>query len=116
MTDTYEFPGTAGEGQRFEPYTPSEPATIRPTAKTFFRTITGWDEIAIRQQFGTDFAALRVETFSFMRALIFVDLRRHGMSDEAAHAAALEMTLGAAEDYFAGEDSPAELGKDEPAS
>jgi hypothetical protein len=89
------------------------------TAEDMFQSLTGFDEIAIAQQFGEDLAQLRKRPFMFMRTLVFTDLRRHGTRDPEARQSALELTMGELEHYFA-EDDPAELpedgelGKDEP--
>lgn len=86
--------------------------TQEMTAEDFFRTINGFDEIAIARTWGADIADLRKKPFTFMRALVFVDFRRQGRNDNEAHQDALSLTVGELEDYFA-EDAP-ELDPDEP--
>jgi len=79
--------------------------TNEMTAEDFFRTMTGFDEIAISRAFSEDIADLRKKPFTFMRALVFVDFRRQGKHDVEAHQDALGVTVGELEDYFA-EDKP----------
>lgn len=78
----------------------------------FFRTITGFDEIAIAKLFGEDVAALRDKPFRFTRALVFVDKRRGGLKDGPAYTAAMDLTMGDLEDYFP--EPVDELDPDEP--
>lgn len=74
--------------------------TQEMTAEDFFRTINGFDEIAIARTWGADIADLRKKPFTFMRALVFVDFRRQGKHDVEAHQDALGVTVGELEDYF----------------
>lgn len=90
------------------------------TATEVFESLTGFDEIAIAQKFGTDVTVLAdTKPTMFMRALVYVLKRRDGMTDAEAKNAAMGLTLKAAEGYFADdaadpmpEGSPS--GKDEP--
>jgi hypothetical protein len=77
-------------------------------------SLTGFDEIAIAQQFGRNVADLAQHDPSmFSRTLLFVVKRRAGLSDEEAKNAALGMTMKECADFFA-ETSQEEPGKDEP--
>jgi hypothetical protein len=90
------------------------------TGEDMFQSLTGFDEIAIAQQFGIDLSELRKRPFMFMRALAFTDLRRKGQRDTDAKQAAMELTMGELTHYFAEDDEAdlgddgGELGKDEP--
>lgn len=70
------------------------------TAEDLFQSLTGYDEIAISKAFGEDLNGLRTKPFMFLRALIFVQLRRGGAKDEAAKREALEMTMTQLESFF----------------
>lgn len=83
------------------------------TADEFFDSLTGYDEIAIGKAFG-DLESLREKPFTFLRALVFVDLKRQGNRDPEAKQAALELTIGALGEYFA-DDEP-EVDPDDPDS
>lgn len=82
------------------------------TAEDFFRSLNGFDEIAIAKSFGTDIYVLRDKPLTFLRALVFVDSRRQGAKDGEALNHAMERTVGDLEGYFAEE--ALELDPDEP--
>lgn len=63
--------------------------------------LTGFDEIAIVKHFGTDVMSLKDQPFMFLRALIFVDRRRHGDKDGDAKAYAFGLPAKQVYDYFA---------------
>lgn len=86
--------------------------TNEMTAEDFFRTLNGFDEIAIAQSFGTDIYVLRNKPLTFLRALVFVHSRRQQNKDGEAHTYAMERTVGELETYFA-EEKP-ELDPDDP--
>lgn len=68
-------------------------------------SLTGYDEIAIANVFGHEFTDLAQNRHStFLRALVFVHLRREGQDDKAAKKAVMEMPLSEVSDYFADED------------
>lgn len=82
------------------------------TAEDMFKSLTGFEEIAVSRAFGEDLSKLRERPFTFMRALVFADQRRHGLNDHDAREHALGMTLGQVEEYFP-DDEP-EIVPDEP--
>ena len=93
------------------------------TAEDLFKSMNGFDEIAVSRAFGEDLSVLRAKPFTFVRALVFVDLRRGGAKDGDAHKQAMTLTMGDLEDYFAQdeevlpEDPTTERGKgDEPSN
>jgi hypothetical protein len=71
------------------------------TPDEMFESLTGFDEIAISKHFDADVSVLRDRPFTFMRALVFIDQRRTGLSDPEAKEAALGLTLREVDDYFA---------------
>lgn len=82
------------------------------TAEDMFKSLTGFEEIAVSRSFGEDLSTLREKPFTFMRALVFADRRRQGLNDHEAREYALGMTLGQVEEYFP-DDEP-EIVPDEP--
>jgi hypothetical protein len=87
---------------------------IQQTAEEVFDSLTGFDEIAIAQQFGRTVSELAAKDQSmFGRALVFVVRRRDGLSDVEARDAALGLTMKGFTGFFA-ETSAEESGKDEP--
>lgn len=81
--------------------------TCELTATEMYKTLTGWDEIAIRKAFGaniTDFTqkGATPNPMMFGRALVFVDVRRRtGVKDAEAYATAMGHTVLESSDYFA---------------
>lgn len=71
------------------------------TAEDFFKSITGFDEIAIQKTFGTSFVDLRNDQFRFLRALVFVDLRRDGKKDAEAYTEVMNLGIGQVDAWFA---------------
>jgi hypothetical protein len=67
-------------------------------SETFTRTLTGFDEVAIRKMFGASFDVL--EGTLNPRALLFVQLRRDGAKDPDAFRSAMEIMLGDLEQLF----------------
>jgi len=87
---------------------------ISQTAEEVFDSLTGFDEIAITQQFGRTVADLaQNDATMFARTLIFVVNRRDGISDDEARNGALGLTMKEFSTYFA-EPSEEESEKDEP--
>ncbi|WP_062208846.1 hypothetical protein [Demequina oxidasica] len=82
------------------------------TAEDFFKSITGFDEIAIQKAFGASFVDLRNDQFRFLRALVFVDLRRDGKKDADAYTEVMGLGIGAVDGWFA--DVEAEVFPEEP--
>ena len=67
-----------------------------PTEMT--ESLTGFDEIAIEQQFRRPLEDL--SNTGTVRALAFVQFRRDGLDDKAAHEKAMGATFGALDDMF----------------
>ena len=87
---------------------------IQHTAEEAFDSLTGFDEIAIVQQFGRTVTELAdQDPTMFGRALVFVVKRRDGISDGEAKDAALGMTLKDLNENFFAKVSDEESGKDE---
>lgn len=82
------------------------------TADEMVESLTGFDEIAVEKHFGADVSALRTRPFSFIRALVFVHQRREGLTDPDARTAALSLTIGDLNGYFA--EGPEEIDPEEP--
>lgn len=101
------------------------PPTCDLTADDMFESLTGFDEIAVKQTFGgrTAVDLSQNDPLQFLRALIYVDQTRRGLKDKQAWNAAQGLTLGGAADYFSDdpeevdpEDPVTDLGKGEPDS
>jgi len=72
------------------------------TSEEMFESLTGYDEIAIAKSFDAEIGSLASKKPTmFLRALVFVDLRRQGISDADAKVAVLDYTLKTCKDYFA---------------
>lgn len=83
---------------------------ITPTEAT--ESLTGFDEIAIKQRFGTPVGLLgQQDPTQYMRALAFVIYRRDGKPDAEAYQMAQDARIGDLNDMFA---SPKK--KDDPES
>ncbi|WP_395691799.1 hypothetical protein [Nocardioides sp.] len=81
-------------------------STSPMTAEEMAESLTGFDEIAIEKHFGIDiYTDSETKGVKALRALVFVDLRRGGKSDDQAKQAAMEMALRDANTYFA-DDEP----------
>lgn len=83
------------------------------TAEDFFRSLNGFDEIAIAKAFGTDIYVLRDKPLTFLRALVFVDYRRQQHKDGEAVTFAMERTVGDLEEYFSEEEQELDPGDPE---
>jgi hypothetical protein len=69
-------------------------AAKKPTPTEVSESLTGFDEIAIKQKFGVPIRKLAEEDQTqFLRALVFTLFRRDGQADPAAHHAAQSLTL-----------------------
>lgn len=79
----------------------AEISMVSLDAETFTRSLTGFDEIAVRVHFGSEFADLG-GTMS-VRALLFVRFRRAGLKDKAAYNATMCVSLGWLEHLFTAE-------------
>ncbi|MDF1705067.1 MAG: hypothetical protein P1U38_09860 [Aeromicrobium sp.] len=82
------------------------------TATEVMESLTGFDEIAIAQQFGSEVLVLgKDRQTAFMRAMVFIDLRRAGSSDAEARQDAMSLPLKEVNEYFAADD---EIDADDP--
>ena len=76
------------------------------TLAAFRRSLTGFEEIGVAKMWGSPWLALHRENYpEFVRAMVSVDLKRKGAAD--ARNAALQLTSGQCEDYFADDPEPA---------
>lgn len=92
--------------------------TIAPTftpcdlsADDLFMTLTGFDEIAILKEFGADIVELKARPMMFLRALVFVWLRRCGQADRVAFKTAQTMPISEVTEVFPQGDPVEESGK-----
>jgi hypothetical protein len=83
----------------------------RIRSREFTKSLTGWDEIAIRKAFGSSLEDL--EGSLIPRALLFVQRRREGAKDAQAYIAAMDLPMGDLEKLF---ESDAEGKADGPAT
>lgn len=74
----------------------------RPTVLDSLKAMNGFDEVAVEQYFRSEITDL--PNTRMMRALVFTLNRRRGESDEDAFKAAMGLTLGDLEGYFADPD------------
>lgn len=95
------------------------PPTCDLTADDMFDSLTGFDEIAVRQAFGgvNVYALSKTDPLQLARCLVFVDQRRRDLKDREAFKAAQGFTLAEVYDYFADdevdpEDPDTDQGKD----
>lgn len=84
------------------------------TAEEVLDSLTGFDEMAIKQHFGAPISDLSNDQSMLARALVFVLKRRDGSTDDDARNLVLGMSLKDVLGYFSEES--AESGKDEPQS
>ena len=82
------------------------------TAEEVLDSLTGFDEMAIKQHFGAPISDLATDQSMLARALVFVLRRRDGNSDDDARNQVLAMSLKEILGFFSEES--AESGKDEP--
>lgn len=88
---------------------------VEMTAEEAFQSLTGFDEIAVARSFGEEITSMADKRPTmFVRALVFVSLRRQGSSDADAKQAALDMTLGAVNAFFT--EAPEDFDPEEPDS
>lgn len=75
------------------------------TIGDMLESLTGFEEIAISKHFDADIATLLASQATMAgRSLVFINLKRSGMTDSAAKQSAMEMTLKVVDDYFAEDD------------
>lgn len=89
-------------------------AATEKTAEEVLDSLTGFDEMAIKQHFGAPISDLASDQSMLARALVFVLRRRDGSADDDARNQVLGMSLKEVLGYFSEES--AESGKDEPVS
>jgi hypothetical protein len=65
---------------------------LKLDARAMSRTLTGFDEIAIKQRYGAPWDSL--DGMFAARALMFVQMRRDGSTDGQAYRASMEATIG----------------------
>lgn len=65
----------------------------KSTLKAISDSIDGWEEIAIRQKFGFNIDDLENQGSIGIRAIAFVELKREGQKDAAAHKAVMDLTM-----------------------
>lgn len=80
-------------------------STSEMTPGEMYKSLNGFDAIAIATHFGRKLGQLRADAETdgetFVQALAFVDQRRQGLSDKDAWQAAMGLSMGELEDYFA---------------
>lgn len=94
------------------------------TAVEYVDTLTGFEEIAIKKEFGDSLTTLAEagDQSMFARALIFIDRRRYGAHTPTAFKNAMDLSRSDVKDYFtepADDDGPEEgdgLGESSPSS
>lgn len=85
------------------------------TAEEMMESLTGFDEIAISKSWGHEVLELAEHApTTFTRSLVFVLMRRAGMSDPEAKQAVMEMTLKDVQGHFA--EPEEEVMADEPST
>lgn len=87
----------------------------KQTTDEVIDSLTGFEEVAIREQLGRAIGELIGEPGMYRRALIFVCKRREGLSEDDARNEVLGMRLLDVLEFFAEAGTPAavESGKDE---
>lgn len=80
--------------------------STKMNAEQMTRSVTGFDEIAIRSKFSGSLETL--EGTMTPRALLFVQLRRDGLNDRDAYRTCMEIPYGELEDMFERPDPDAE--------
>lgn len=85
---------------------------LKVTSEELFESLTGFDEIAISQQFGSTPTDLPGTLLA--RALIFIAQRREGVSDSEAYQSAMSLPTGELTAIFTPEGDE-ESGKESPA-
>lgn len=88
--------------------------TVQQTAEEVADSLTGFDEMAIKQHFGSTLTNLAADQSMLARALVFVLKRRDGATDDDARNDVLGMALKDVTAHFAAESD--ESGKDESSS
>ncbi len=81
----------------------------RPAVEDVLGSLSGWDELAIRQFFGARWSEMLQDDASMLtRAMVFtVERRKDGVEDGAAYRAAMALTLSQVNDMFSDDDPEA---------
>lgn len=77
----------------------------------FLKSLTGFEEIAIKQRFGVPVLAMEDDLATFGRALVFVAEKRTGKNDHEAYQTAMSYTFAEVTSYF--QTAPGEVAIDE---
>lgn len=72
---------------------PTAPETEKVNLEAVFKSLTGFDEIAIAQRFQMEIQSLRERPSMACRAVLFIDARRKGATDNEAYKRVMEMPL-----------------------
>lgn len=83
----------------------------KPTYSEAVDTLTGYEEIAIENQFGDEFFGLSI--VKRMRALAFVFEKREGLSDKDAKKKIMSLSQAAIGEYFSDEDDEDDEGDED---
>ena len=73
--------------------------TSDKSASEVFESLNDFDEIAIREAFG-EITSLKNRPMTFLRALLFTEKRREGLTDKDAKQFAREAVIGDLVGYF----------------
>lgn len=65
----------------------------RPGLEELAESLNGWEEIAVQKTFGFSIDKFEEHGTIGIRALAYVELKREGANDKAAHKAAMDLTL-----------------------
>ena len=83
------------------------------SAEEFVQSLNGFEEIAIRVNFGSEWGSLAEQSpTTLTRALVFIHLKRQGVTDEQAKQQVMAMPLSEITSYF--ETPIEEIDPDEP--
>lgn len=89
--------------------------TSKPSVEETFQSLTGFDELAIKDKFGIENPAdAETRPIIWTRALVFVLFKRAGQTTQAAYQTAMEVPVGELDSHFA--DEPEDVFADEPDS
>lgn len=93
----------------FDTDTAREVRPDRPAVEDILGSLSGWDELAIRQFFGARWSEMVQEDASMLtRAMVFtIERRKEGVEDGAAYRHAMGLTLDQINEMFSDEDPEA---------
>lgn len=93
------------EFHRVEVPEPKKASISQATASELFNSVSGFEDQAVKAKFGMPTLRLNAtDNAEFLRALIFVEKRRGGMSDQDAYDAAQTLGFGDMNAYFTEDD------------